>query len=76
MTISGSTVAIIGVGNIGSRLAANFAAGGQGFLLAGRDEEAAQKLASALDGHAEVVSVDMLGSLCRGAEKSTLRWRE
>ena len=58
MTISDSTVAIIGTGNIGSRLAANFAAGGQDFLLAGRDQEAARKLASDLDGHAEAVSVD------------------
>ena len=58
MTISDSTVAIIGTGNIGSRLAANFAAGGQDFLLAGRDQEAAGKIASGLDGHAEVVSVD------------------
>jgi predicted dinucleotide-binding enzyme len=58
MTISESTVAIIGTGNIGSRLAANFAAGGQDFLLAGRDQEAAGKLASDLDGHAEVVSVE------------------
>jgi phosphoglycerate dehydrogenase-like enzyme len=33
VTISDSTVAIIGTGNIGSRLAANFAAGGQHFLL-------------------------------------------
>ena len=33
MTISDSTVAIIGTGNIGSRLAANFAAGGQDFLF-------------------------------------------
>ncbi|HEY6312294.1 MAG TPA: NAD(P)-binding domain-containing protein [Streptosporangiaceae bacterium] len=38
--------------------AANFAAGGQDFLLAGRDQEAARKIASDLDGHAEVVSVD------------------
>ena len=37
MPISDSTVAIIGIGNIGTRLAANFAAGGQDFLLAGRD---------------------------------------
>jgi hypothetical protein len=51
-------VAIIGTGNIGGRLAANFAAGGQGFLLAGRDQEAARKIASDLDGHAEVVSID------------------
>ncbi len=58
MTISDSTVAIIGTGNIGSRLAANFAAGGQDFLLAGRDQEVARKLASDLDGHAEAVSVD------------------
>jgi 8-hydroxy-5-deazaflavin:NADPH oxidoreductase len=58
MTISDRTVAIIGAGNIGSRLAANFAAGGQDFLLAGRDQEAVGKIASDLDGHAEVVSVD------------------
>jgi predicted dinucleotide-binding enzyme len=58
MTISDRTVAIVGTGNIGSRLAANFAAGGQDYLLAGRDQEAARKLAADLDGHAEVVSVD------------------
>jgi 8-hydroxy-5-deazaflavin:NADPH oxidoreductase len=58
VTISDSTVAIIGTGNIGSRLAANFAAGGQDFLLAGRDQDAARKLASGLGGHAEAVSVD------------------
>jgi 8-hydroxy-5-deazaflavin:NADPH oxidoreductase len=58
MTISDSTVAIIGTGTIGSTLAANFAAGGQDFLLAGRDREAARKLASDLDGHAEVAGVD------------------
>jgi len=58
MAISDSTVAIIGIGNIGTRLAANFAAGGQDFLLAGRDQEAARKLAADLSGHAEVVSVD------------------
>jgi predicted dinucleotide-binding enzyme len=58
VTISDSTVAIIGTGNIGGRLAAGFAAGGLEFLLAGRDREAAQKVASDLDGHAEVVSVD------------------
>src|SRR5258708_32277031 len=43
MTISDRTVAIVGTGNIGSRLAANFAAGGQDFLLAGRDPEDARK---------------------------------
>jgi predicted dinucleotide-binding enzyme len=58
MTISDNTVAIIGTGNIGSRLAANFAAGGQDFLLAGRDQDAAAKIASGLGGHAEVVSID------------------
>jgi len=58
VTISDSTVAIIGTGNIGSRLAANFAAGGQDFLLAGRDQQAARKLASSLDGHAQAVSID------------------
>ncbi len=58
MAISDATVAVIGTGNIGSRLAANFAAGGQDFLLAGRDPEAAGKLAADLDGHAEGVSVD------------------
>jgi 8-hydroxy-5-deazaflavin:NADPH oxidoreductase len=58
MTDSDSTVAIIGTGNIGSRLAANFAAGGQDFLLADRDQQAARKIASDLDGHAEVVSID------------------
>ena len=34
MSISDRTVAIIGIGNIGSRRAANFAADGQDFLLA------------------------------------------
>jgi len=58
MAISDRTVAIIGTGNIGSALAANFAVGGQVFLLAGRDQEAAAKLASGLGGHAEAVSVD------------------
>jgi predicted dinucleotide-binding enzyme len=58
VTISGSTVAIIGTGNIGGRLAAAFAAGGQDFLLAGRDADAARKIAADLGGHAEVVSVD------------------
>ncbi|HXO23307.1 MAG TPA: NAD(P)-binding domain-containing protein [Streptosporangiaceae bacterium] len=58
MTISDSTVAIIGAGNIGGRLAAIFAAGGQDFLLAGRDLDATRKIASDLDGHAEAVSVD------------------
>jgi 8-hydroxy-5-deazaflavin:NADPH oxidoreductase len=58
VSLSDSTVAIIGTGNIGSRLAANFATGGQDFLLASRDLEGATKLAEDLNGHAEVVSVD------------------
>ena len=58
MTISDRTVGIIGTGNIGSILATNFAAGGQDFLLAGRDTEAARKIASDLGAHAEAVSVD------------------
>jgi hypothetical protein len=58
VTISDNTVAIIGTGNIGGRVAADFAAGGQDFLLAGRDQESARKLASDLGGHAEAVSVD------------------
>ena len=58
MTVSDSTIAIVGTGNIGTRLAANFAAGGQDFLLAGRNQEAARKLAADLDGHAEAVSID------------------
>jgi predicted dinucleotide-binding enzyme len=58
VTISDTTVAIIGAGNIGSKIAANLAAGGQDFLLAGRDQEAARKIAADLDGHAEAVSVD------------------
>src|SRR5258708_34422825 len=52
MTISDSTLAIIGTGNIGGRLAADFAAGGQDFLLAGRDQDAAGQLAAGLGGHA------------------------
>jgi len=51
-------MAIIGTGNIGGTLAAEFAAGGQDFLLAGRDAETARKIAADLGGHAEAVSVD------------------
>ena len=58
MTVSDSTVAIIGTGNIGSRLAANFAAGGQDFLLADRNQDKAGKIAASLGGHAEAVSID------------------
>jgi 8-hydroxy-5-deazaflavin:NADPH oxidoreductase len=58
VTISDHTVAIIGTGNIGSTLAANFAAGGQDFLLADRDQDRARKIAADLDGHAGAVSID------------------
>ena len=58
MSVSDSTVAIIGTGTIGSTLAANFAAGGQDFLLAGRDQDTARKIADGLGGRAEAVSVD------------------
>jgi predicted dinucleotide-binding enzyme len=58
VTISDDTVAIIGTGTIGGELAANFAAGGQDFLLADRNQDAARKLASGLGGHAEAVSID------------------
>jgi predicted dinucleotide-binding enzyme len=58
VAISDATVAIIGTGNIGSTLAANFAAGDQDFLLADREQEAAAKLAAGLGGHAEAVSID------------------
>jgi len=58
VTSSDTTVAIIGTGNIGSRLAANLAAGGQDFLLASRDQQTARAIASTLDRYAEVVSVD------------------
>ena len=58
MTISDHTVAIIGTGNIGSTLAANFAAGGQDFLLADRDQDKARKIAADLGGHAEAARID------------------
>ena len=58
MTISDRTVAIIGTGTIGSTLAAEFAGGGQDFLLAGRDADVARKIAASSSGHAEAVSVD------------------
>jgi hypothetical protein len=51
-------VAIIGTGNIGSTLAANFAAGGQDYLFADRDLDKARKIAADFGGHAEAVSID------------------
>jgi 8-hydroxy-5-deazaflavin:NADPH oxidoreductase len=58
VSTSENTVAIIGTGNVGGTLAAEFAAGGQRFLLAGRDAEGARKIAAGLDGYAQAVSVD------------------
>jgi predicted dinucleotide-binding enzyme len=58
VTLTDTTVAIIGTGTIGSALAANFAASGQDFLLAGRDQDKTSRVASDVGGHAEVVSVD------------------
>jgi len=58
VTISDHTVAIIGTGNIGSTLEANFAAGGQDFLLADRNQDKARKIAVDLGGHVEAVSID------------------
>jgi len=58
MTVSDRTVAIVGSGNIGGTLAAEFAAGGQDFLLAGRDLEAVRKITADLGEHAVAVSVD------------------
>jgi predicted dinucleotide-binding enzyme len=55
-----STVAIIGTGTIGSTLAAEFAAGGQDFLLAGRDEQAASTIAAGLD---QSIRLEMFGDL-------------
>jgi 8-hydroxy-5-deazaflavin:NADPH oxidoreductase len=58
VTISDRAVAIVGTGTIGGILAADFAAGGQDFLLAGRDPDAARKIAADLGGRADAVSVD------------------
>ena len=58
MSESNGTVAIIGTGTIGSTLAAEFAAGGQDFLLAGRDQEATRTITAGLGGRAEAVSAD------------------
>ncbi|GAA0941852.1 NADPH-dependent F420 reductase [Nonomuraea longicatena] len=51
------SVAIIGTGNIGSRLAADLAAGGVDVLVAGTNLDNARKLADTLDGHGTAVSV-------------------
>jgi 8-hydroxy-5-deazaflavin:NADPH oxidoreductase len=50
--------AIIGTGNIGSRLARNFASGLENFLIADRDLSKAQALAGSLDGKARAVTLN------------------
>src|ERR1700730_17820146 len=49
--------AIIGTGNIGSRLAKNLALGGEDIILADRTLAKAQKLASELDGRGTAMSI-------------------
>ncbi|HVH23829.1 MAG TPA: NAD(P)-binding domain-containing protein, partial [Pseudonocardia sp.] len=51
------TTAIIGVGNIGSALARNLVRGGEGVVVAARDESHAQALAEELGGLAAAASV-------------------
>jgi 8-hydroxy-5-deazaflavin:NADPH oxidoreductase len=57
MTVTKS-VAIIGTGNVGKALAADFAKGEQDVLLAGRDLDATEKIAADLGDHVEAVTVD------------------
>ncbi|MEU0987504.1 NAD(P)-binding domain-containing protein [Streptomyces sp. NPDC005953] len=52
------TTAIVGTGNIGSRLAANLVAGGETVLLASRDLDDARALATRLGERAAAVTVD------------------
>ncbi|MFI1016136.1 NADPH-dependent F420 reductase [Streptomyces sp. NPDC020965] len=52
------TTAIVGLGNIGSRLAADLVDGGEPVLLASRDIKQAQELAGRLGERATAVSVD------------------
>ncbi|ULA63877.1 MAG: NADP oxidoreductase coenzyme F420-dependent [Nitrospira sp.] len=50
--------AIIGLGNIGARLAKNFTAGGMQVIIADRTPEKAQKLADELGNKVEVMAVE------------------
>jgi 8-hydroxy-5-deazaflavin:NADPH oxidoreductase len=50
--------AVVGTGNIGSRLAKNFAGGLEDFLIADRDLSKAKALAESLGGKARAVTVD------------------
>ncbi|MCQ4122324.1 NADPH-dependent F420 reductase [Rhodococcus tibetensis] len=52
------TTAIIGTGNIGSRLAADLVEGGEPVLLAGREIASAQLLAASLGENATAVTID------------------
>lgn len=52
------TTAVVGLGNIGSRLAADLVDGGEPVLLAARDIEDARELAGRLGEQATAVSVD------------------
>jgi 8-hydroxy-5-deazaflavin:NADPH oxidoreductase len=52
------TTAIIGLGNIGSRLAKNFASGLESFFIADRDVDKAKSIAETLDGCARAVTID------------------
>ncbi|GGZ40724.1 NADP oxidoreductase [Streptomyces inusitatus] len=52
------TTAIVGTGNIGSRLAANLTRGGEPVLVAGRDEARARELAARLGTGATPVTTD------------------
>jgi 8-hydroxy-5-deazaflavin:NADPH oxidoreductase len=50
-------IAVVGMGNIGSRLARNLAAGGEEIILADKTLAKAEKLASDLGGNAEAMPV-------------------
>lgn len=52
------TTAIVGTGNIGSRLAANLVTGGESILIAGRGADSARELADRLGDRATAVTVD------------------
>ncbi|MCM2390433.1 NAD(P)-binding domain-containing protein [Streptomyces albipurpureus] len=52
------TTAIVGTGNIGSRLAANLVAGDQSILVASRSVDSARELADRLGDRATAVTVD------------------
>jgi phosphoglycerate dehydrogenase-like enzyme len=75
MTISDSTVAIIGTGNVGSRLAANFAAGGQDFLLAWPSRDQTGGPEGDLTGHVEGLDRGIAG-LDDVSHRASIRRRE